>query len=172
MRKKTKSDRRTFLKASAATLVAATVPVVVAGQKDEKGEADARSQPVYLYGCGWNRNLPGVFGQACFSFDIRADLGGTGVGTIRDDVHPEVNSQFEITSAEKQRQEYIFSGAIISSQSPDLVGKRITVTAESLGNGMGRASLIVETQTELVVIAIIGILIGLLLPHCSATGTC
>lgn len=101
---------------------------------------------------------------------MRAELGGTGVGTFRDDVHPEVNSQFVINSATKHGDEYTFEGEIISSRDPDLVGRPVTIVAESLGDGKGSATITVGTvgtvgtSPNLVVIAIIAVLISLLLP--------
>jgi hypothetical protein len=174
MKNENKNDRRNFLKAAGASLVAASLPLAVTAQKQtDKLEEDAgnQPQPVYLHGCGWNRSLPGVFGQACFTFEMRAEIGGTGVGTIRDDVFPEVNSQFQIHSATRSgRNEYFFQGAIIASRSPDLVGKRVTIVARNLGDGIGRASILVESDEDnLVVIAIIAVLIGLLLPAIQRT---
>ena len=164
------SDRRNFLKVAGAGLVAASVPSIASGamsgtQIKTEEDSAARSRSVFMYGCGWNRALPGVFGEVCLSFDARAELGGTGVGTFRDDVHPEVNSQFQINSATRQGDEYTFEGVITASRSRDLIGAQVRIVAESLGNGRGRATITVERpETNLVVIAIIAILIGLLLP--------
>lgn len=172
-RKKTKeadvSDRRNFLKVAGAGLVAASVPSIAsaAAGSQIKGEDDSatRSGPVFMYGCGWNRALPGVFGEVCLAFDARAELGGTGVGTFRDDVHPEINSQFQINSATRQGDEYTFEGVITASRSRDLIGLQVRMVAESLGNGRGRATITVDSgETNLVVIAIIAVLMGLLLP--------
>jgi hypothetical protein len=164
------SDRRNFLKVAGAGLVAASVPSIAsaaaAGAQTKGGDdPGSRSGPVYMYGCGWNRALPGAFGEACISFDARADLGGTGVGAFRDDVNPELNSQFQINSATRQGNEYTFEGVIIASRRRDLIGMQVRIVAESLGDGRGRATITVESgETNLVVIAIIAILIGLLLP--------
>ncbi len=163
------SDRRDFLKVGGAALVAASVPAASAAaltgaQKEGDGESNERSRPVYLYGCGWNRALPGVFGEVCLTFDMRAELGGTGLGTFRDDVHPEINSQFQINSASKHGDEYTFEGEVIASRDRSLVGMTVRIVAESLGNGTGRATITLERQGNPVVIAIIAILIGLLVP--------
>jgi hypothetical protein len=162
------SDRRNFLKVAGAGLVAASVPTIASATgAQSKGEDDStvRSRTVFMYGCGWNRALPGVFGEVCLSFEARADLGGTGVGTFRDDVHQEVNSQFQINSATRQGDTYTFEGVIIASRRRDLIGARVMMVAESLGNGRGRATITVDSgETNLVVIAIIAVLMGLLLP--------
>lgn len=161
-------DRRNFLKVGGAALVAASLPTIAsaAGAQTKGGDDSAtRSGPVFMHGCGWNRALPGVFGEICLCFDARADLGGTGVGTFRDDVRPEVNSQFEINSATRQGNEVTFDGVIISSRSRELVGLHVRIVAESLGEGRGRAVITVESQdTNLVVLGIICVLIGLLMP--------
>lgn len=163
------SKRRNFLKATGAAFVAASVPSVAAGalkgaQSKEEDPRSRRPRPVYLSGCGWNRALPGVFGEVCLTFDMTAELGSTGVGTFRDDVHPEINSQFQINSATRRRDEYTFEGEIIASRDPAMVGLTVRIVAEPLGDGKGTATIIVETDNNLVVIAIIAVLIGLLLP--------
>ena len=151
-------------------MAAASLTLTARGQTEEEKtdttEGRHRVQPVYLNGCGWDRTLPGVFGQACFAFEMRSEIGGTGLGTIRDDVHTEVNSQIQITeSVQVSGREYLFRGAIISSRSSELIGMNITISARSTGNGTGEASLIIESQDNgLVVIAIIMPLIALLLP--------
>jgi hypothetical protein len=169
MKESKQNNRRNFLKSTGAALVAASLPLSLMGQKEEAAASEASTQnhgPIYLSGCAWNRNLPGVYGQACYVFEARAEVGGTGVGTIRDDVHPQLNSQFQITRAERTGpRRYLLTGPIVASQSPELVGNIVTINAESIGNGQGRASLTIESPGEsLVVIAIIAVLIGLLLP--------
>lgn len=170
MKKANVSDRRSILKAAGAGLVAAAVPSVAAGaltgeQTLGEGELSSQPKPVYLHGCGWNRELPGVFGELCLTFDMRAMLNGTGVGTFRDDVHPEINSQFQINSATKVGQVYTFEGEIISSHDPSMVGMAVKIVATKTGNGMGSAEITVGSEEkDLVVIAIIAILIALLVP--------
>lgn len=166
MKDKKTSNRRNFLKTAGAAVAAAAVPIGTAAQDDDtEKQAVNQARPVYLNGCGWNRSLPGVYGLACFTFEMRAEVGGAGVGTIRDDVYPEVNSQFSITRATRRGNDLSFQGEIIASRSPELVGKRVTITAQYLGQGRGSASLYVESDEDnLVVIAIIAILIGMLMP--------
>jgi hypothetical protein len=163
-------DRRSILKAAGAGLVAAAVPSLAAGALPGEralGEEEMPShpRPVYLHGCGWNRDLSGIFGELCLVFEMRAELNGTGVGTFRDDVHPEVSSQFQIHSARKQGHEYIFEGKVISSRDPSLVGLDVEIAARKTGSGTGKATITVGSkEQDLVVIAIIAVLIGLLVP--------
>jgi hypothetical protein len=170
------NGRRRILKAASAGLVAAAAPSVALAGARALGEDDPAAipggdegergpKPVYLHGCGWNRALPGVFGQICLTFEMRAELNGTGVGTFRDDVHPEINSQFQIHSARRHGRLYTFEGEVIASRDPSLVGQAVKIVAESLGDGKGKASITVGSEdANLVVIAIIAVLIGLLLP--------
>jgi hypothetical protein len=173
MRKEaTVGGRRDLLKAAGAGLVAAAGLAGAQARGDEdaaesvgREESPHGPKPVYLHGCGWNKDLPGVFGELCLVFEMRAELNGTGLGTFRDDVHPEVNSQFQITSAKKQGHKYVFEGEVIKSQDSSMLGMAVKIVAEKTGNGKGKASITVGSEEkDLVVIAIIAILIGLLLP--------
>ncbi len=152
------SNRRNFLKVTGAALVAASVPSVAAALPD------TMQRDVYLQACGWNHALPGVFGQVCMTVDVRAQLGGTGLGTFRDDVHPEINSQFQITSARRRGDEYTLQGQIVSSRDPAMVGMPVRISVEVDGDRGNGTITVGPTAQPLVVIAIIGILIGLLLP--------
>ncbi len=162
MKNQVRNSRRTFLKATAASLVAASMPAAAAAQGFD---ADAQSKAVYLYGAGWNRDLEGILGQAYFRFNMRAQLDGTGFGTISDDLHTELNSQFKVDTATQNGEDYIFEGPIVASRTPEMVGLRVKIVAQSTGDGFGAASFTVESKEDsLVVIAIIAVLIGLLLP--------
>ena len=169
------TDRRNFLKVGGATLASAALiassghPAMAGALQDKpidtEGDANSRDRSVFMYGCGWNRAMPGVFGEVCLTFDARAELGGTGVGTFHDDVHPEINSQFQINSATRNGDEYTFEGVITASRTRNMIGMQVVMVAESLGNGRGRATITIERpETNLVVIAIIAVLMGLLLP--------
>jgi hypothetical protein len=160
------SSRRNLLKAAGAGLVAAAAPSVVAAAEREVGDEDAHAnKPVYLWGCGWNRDLPGVFGEVCLAFEMRALMNGTGVGTFRDDVHPEVNSQWRVDRATRHGNTYTFEGVITSSRDAALVGQPVKIVAKKTANGQASASITVgDEEKDLVVIAIIAVLIGLLLP--------
>ncbi len=159
-------SRRDLLKAAGAGLVAAAAPAVVAAERDEGGDERVHAdKPVYLWGCGWNRELPGVFGEVCLAFEMRALLNGTGVGTFRDDVHPEVNSQWRVDRATRHGNTYTFEGEVTSSRDAALVGQPVKIVAKKTGNGQASASITVGSEEkDLVVIAIIAVLIGLLLP--------
>jgi hypothetical protein len=157
MKKVDTSNRRNFLKATGAALAAASVPAIAAA-------APERERNVYLQGCGWNHQLPGVFGQVCLTLDVRAQLGSTGLGTFRDDVHPEINSQFQIHSATRRGDVYTLQGEVVSSRDPDLVGKAVRIVAEADGDRATGTITVGPTSQPLVVIAIIAILIGLLVP--------
>ena len=161
--------RRRLLKAAGAGIAAVAVPVATAGavrDAEASGEEEPSHgpKPVYLHGCGWNHDLPGVFGELCLTFEMRAELNGTGVGTFRDDVHSEVNSQFEIRSARRHGKVYTFEGAITASNDSSMLGMPVKIVAEKTGNDKGKASITVGSEDSLVVIAIIAILIGLLIP--------
>ena len=160
-----RNDRRDFLKAAGGTIVAASMPAAALAQLAEKDEASGNQQPIYLNGCAWNRELPGDLGRSCFSFDVRAVVGGTGVGAIRDDVYSNANSQFVINSVSRHGKTFTLLGEIIASRDPGMIGHRVRIVAESTGEGSGRATITIESPDDnLVVIAIIAILIGLLMP--------
>ena len=159
------NSRRDLLRVAGAGLVAAAAPSVVAGERETGGDEPLHpNKPVYLWGCGWNRDLPGVFGELCLAFEMSALINGTGVGTFRDDVHPEVNSQWRVDRATRHGNTYTFEGEVIASRDPALVGQPVKIVAKKTASGQATASITVGSETSLVVIAIIAVLIGLLLP--------
>ena len=155
------SDRRNFLKTGAAALVAASIPAVTAATPNDT------QQVFYAHGMAWNPELPGIFAQLRLTFDIAVRLGGTGLGTFADDVHPEFNSHFKINSTAKQGNVHTFDGEVVAARDPAMVGMPVTIVAEVQGSTTG-VTITLGTHTfkgaGLVVIAIIAILIGLLLP--------
>jgi hypothetical protein len=155
------TDRRSFLKATSATLVAASLPSVAAAAPDP-------SQKVfYAHGMVWNLELPGTLSDLRLTFDFAVRLGGVGLGTLADDVNPQLNSHFKITSTARHGNVYTLEGEITTSRDPSLVGMPVTIVAEVEGSATG-VTITVGPYTfkgaGLVVIAIIAILIGLLLP--------
>ena len=155
------NNRRDFLKVGGAALVAASVPSVAAGAPDDTQKV------FYAHGMVWNPELPGILGGLRLTFDIAVRLGGTGLGTFADDVHPEFNSHFKITSTAKHGNVYTLEGEITEARDPAMVGMPVTIVAEVEGSATG-VTITLGTNTfkgaGLVVIAIIAILIGLLLP--------
>ena len=164
-----RKERRNFLKAGSAGLLAASVPSVASaalprGQIKSGQPSERPQRNVAFSGVGWNRALPGLLGQACLTFDLRAEVGGTGLGTFRDDVYPELNSHFQINSVTNQAKQYTFEGEIIASRDPGMVGTLIRIEAEGADDGTARATITLARPGDLVTIAIIAVIIALLLP--------
>ncbi len=121
-------NRRTFLKTAGAALAA--VPVLLE-------QAEAQEQPaevIYSHGMVWNTALPGVAGHLLITFDVRAVIGGTGLGTLADSVHPGVNSHIAFNSATRQGNVYTLEGTVIRSNDAGNVGMPVTVVAEVFGD--------------------------------------
>ena len=158
MKAKDAQDRRNFLKAGGAALVAASASTLTTAEPDDTPKA------VYLHGMAWNRDLPGLLGELLLTFDLKVQLGKTGFGTFADDVHPEVNSHFSIDSIKRNGDVYTMTGAIIASRDPSSIGTPITIVAEA--DGEKTTAIITLGQNTfrgaglLVCIAIIAILIG------------
>ena len=156
------TDRRSFLKTTSAALAAASVPSVAAATPDNTRRI------FYAHGMVWNPELPGVLNQLRLTFDIAVRLGGTGLGTFGDDVHPEFNSHFKIDSAAKQGNIYTFGGEVTAARDPAMAGMPLRIVAEVEGTATS-VEITLGTHTfkgaGLVVIAIIAILIGLLIPE-------
>ena len=167
------SDRRNFLKAGGAALAAASLSSVAKGEAGKGGSEDDPGKILYAHGMVWNRDLPGVLGELLLKFDVTARIGGTGLGTFGDDVHPEFNSHFNIDSAVRHGDSYTFKGEIISSRDPSMVGTPVKIVADVDGLKT-EVKITIGSNTflgaGLVVIAIIAILIGLLVPavQCAA----
>ena len=157
MKKDNTSNRRNFLKTAGAALVAASVPAAVPAQKAESSETANNLKQMIIFGgiSEPNPNLPGVFGQACFQFQMRADIGAGGFGTISDPVFSDVNSHIEINSGKVDLNDfYVFQGTVSRSRSSEMVGKAVTIKCAVLRDGNCNVSLTVENTP----------LTGLLLP--------
>ncbi len=153
-------ERRNFLKAGGAALVAASASASSIAQ----AVPDDAQKAIYLHGMAWNRDLPGLLGELLLTFDIKVQLGKTGFGTFADDVHPEFNSHFSIDSVKRHGDVYTMNGAIIASRDPASVGTPIAIIAEADGDKT-TATITLGANTFkgaglLVVIAIIAVLIG------------
>jgi len=111
--------------------------------------------------------LPELLGELRLTFDFAIRLGGTGLGTLGDDVHPEFNSHFVINSTAKHGNVHTFEGEVVAARDRSMIGMPITIVAEVEGSATGVTIKLGENTFRgagLVVIAIIAILIGLLLP--------
>jgi hypothetical protein len=149
MKESITNDRRNFLKAAGALLVTAAVPIGAAAQKDEPRDSANNLKQMIIFGgiAEPNPNLPGIFGQACLQFQMRADIGeGGGFGTISDPVFTAVNSHIEIHDGRTDLNDfYVFRGTVKNSNSPDLIGKAVTIRTQVLRDGNCNVSLTVET---------------------------
>jgi hypothetical protein len=156
------SKRRNFLKTTSAALVAASVPAVAA-----ETPRDTR-KVFYAHGMAWNSELAGVLAELRLTFDIAVRLGGIGLGTFGDDVHPEFNSHFKINSTAKHGNVHTFEGEVTAAREPAMVGTPVRIVAQVEGTTTGVEITLGEHTFKgagLVVIAIIAILIGLLIPE-------
>jgi hypothetical protein len=142
-----KNDRRNFLKAAGAALVAAAVPAAVLAQKNDARPSGNNLKQMIVFGgiAEPNPNLPGIFGQACFQFQMQAVLGAGGYGTISDPVLTAINSHIEIHSGRSDLNDiYIFQGTCRNSQSSEMIGKAVAIKVQVLGDGNCNVSLTVE----------------------------
>ncbi len=151
MKKNNTSDRRNFLRTAGSALVAASIPVAISAQDAESRSPQNNLKQMIVFGgiAEPNPSLPGIFGQACFQFQMRADIGIGGFGTISDPVFTEINSHFKIHSATAsgdERYTYVFLGTISESQANtnDLRGKLIKIKVKERPYGNCDVSLTIE----------------------------
>jgi hypothetical protein len=113
------NNRRDFLKGAGAAIVAAAVPMAIAAQKNDarSGSGNNLKQLIVFGGVAEPLpSLPGVFGQACFQFQMQAVIGGTGIATISDPFFTEINSHIQISSGRLDLNDmYIFQGTVVRS---------------------------------------------------------
>src|SRR5215203_2273201 len=158
------NNRRNFLKTAGAALVAVSVPAAIAAQKNDNRTSSANNLKQMIVHGGVaepNPNLPGIFGLACYQFQMRADFEtGKGFGTLSDPVYSGINSHIKIHSARRgdENAVYIFIGTTAASNSSELLGKEVTIKVQVLSDDNCSVSLTIgEPNTQ-------AILIGLLLP--------
>ena len=110
-----------FLKtAGAAGAALAAAPALLQqAQAQQPGE-----EIIYSHGMVWNTALPGVAGEVLITFDVRAVIGGTGLGTLADSVHPGINSHVAFDSATRQGNVYTLQGTVIRSNDAAMSGRR------------------------------------------------
>src|SRR5262245_42675591 len=126
-----KSNRRAFLKEAGAA-GAAFAAASVLTQQAEAGQGTA--QVLYVHGLVWNTALPGVAGELLITFDVRAVIGGAGLGTFADAVHPAINSHVAIDSATRHGNVYTLQGTVIRSNDADHIGTAVTAVLEKFGD--------------------------------------
>ena len=132
------TGRRSFLKTAGLALVAASVPTVILAQKkDEARPSSGNNLKQMLLGChsAADSTMSGIWGQACFQFQMCADIGGTrgGFGTISDPVITGVNSHIKFEPGRLDINDiYVFQGTIQRSQSPELIGHTIIAKVQVL----------------------------------------
>lgn len=131
MRKDTTNDRRGFLKTAGAALVAASLPAAMYAQNARRPTVPNNIKQIglALHVADPNPLLPGIFGLACISFYMTADINGrSGVATLSDPVFPQINSHIDIESSRTEGNNVIvFKGTIKRSQSSELMGRRMTI---------------------------------------------
>ena len=120
--------RRKFLKLAAAALLAgAALPKSV----QEAGAAGKSVTAPFTYtgGVVFNTELPGAAGELILNVYIAVDPDGTGLGTLSDVVHPEVNSHLAVTGTTVQPGNRIrFEGVVLVSNTAARVGRPFVVT--------------------------------------------
>lgn len=150
MKNENQTDRRNFLKTAGAALVAASVPAVAAAQPNEKSRTAAQNnlKQMIIFGgiAEPNPNLPGAFGEACFQFQMRADLiSGFGFAVISDPVVSEINTHLHIRSFVRDANgTYIFRGGTGKTLSAVLLGKQFEIRVQVLDADNCSVSLTIE----------------------------
>jgi hypothetical protein len=132
MKKDRTNDRRKFLKTAGATLVvAAAAPAAVSAQSNDSRRAPNNIGRMIVFGgiSEPNPSLPGIFGQACFQFQMRADLtGGFGFAIISDPVFSEINAHIRIRSVMRAANDtYLFRGGTGKTLDAVLLGKKVEI---------------------------------------------
>lgn len=147
-------NRRDFLRIVGTATVAATVPAAVLAQAKNDVLEDARSttrEQVFMIGYGGNPNLQGTYGRGRYTIILDAQIGVGGFGSIKDDVYPEINAHFKITSATRrltgdERYVYVFIGTTTDSSNPTVIGRITSITVDpSDSSGTCRGLLTIES---------------------------
>ena len=145
------NSRRNFLRTAAAGIVAVAVPTAIMAQSNRPrpGSSQNNIKQLLLAAHTYEStgSLPGIFGQACYQFQMTADIGGTGggFGTLSDPVFPLVNSQIQFQSGRTDLNDlFIFQGTVRNSLNPDLVGKQVIVKVKPFSDGTSDLYLTIE----------------------------
>ena len=129
--------------------MAASVPTILVAQKDEARTPSGNNlKQMIIFGgvAEPNPGLPGVLGQACFQFQMRADIGETGgFGTLSDPMFADVSAHIKFHSGRTDINDvYIFQGTCSRSLNPDFVGKAVTVKVKVMADDNCDLSLTIE----------------------------
>jgi hypothetical protein len=142
------SDRRNFLKTAGAVLVAASVPAAVPAQKADARQTQNNLKQMIIFGgiAEPNPGLPGAFGQACFQFQMQANLDGSrGFAIISDPVVSEINTHIHIRSVVRDINDmYIFRGGTGKTLSSVLLGKEVEIRVQVLDGDNCSISITIE----------------------------
>src|SRR5262245_50576226 len=115
------SDRRGFLVGTGASILVASVLTDGAQARLQTGNLPSG---IYTVGLVLNRDLPGLAGQLLLNVYLAVE-DGTGFGTLSDPVHPQVNSQVEISDTRRHGNAFEFDGEVILSNDPARVGQQV-----------------------------------------------
>src|SRR5215475_1971696 len=137
-------DRRSFLAGAGASVLAiaflqpaeaGVFPNAVAAGARVVGGTIIPRTPIeaYVGGLVSNRDLPGLSGQLLLNVYLSVE-NGTGVGTISDPAHPQVNSHVEIHESRRHGNEFQFDGVVILSNDPTRVGQQVLIVATVQGD--------------------------------------
>ncbi|MBS1796317.1 MAG: twin-arginine translocation signal domain-containing protein [Acidobacteria bacterium] len=154
MKKDNRNDRRNFLKSAGAALAAAAVPAAVLGL-GRTAEASNNLKQMLIFGgiSGPDPQMPGIFGLACFQFQMSAEIGGSGFATLSDPVLTDINSHIRISSGRRGGNNiYVFSGIVERSNSSELTGKPVTVRVQVLPDDNCNLSLTIENTPVAVIL--------------------
>jgi hypothetical protein len=168
-----KMNRRNCLAAAGALLAGSALPALAGNDREKAARAGAAKKGDTLYGHGlvWSHELAGVAGDLKLAFDLQVSLEkGTGFGMASDPMHPESNVHFAINSTKQENlrdgeTRYSMMGFVTRANSSLTVGLPVRIVAETSGNSTVYAIAIGKMAfggLGLVVIAIIGVLIGML----------
>jgi len=149
MNNENQKNRRNFLKSAGTVMVAAIVPAVALAQKEESRPTTQNNlKQLIIFGgiAEPNPILPGAFGQACFQFQMQANLDGSrGFAVISDPVVSEINTHINIRSVTRDvNGTYIFRGGTGKTLSAALLGKEVEIRVQILDADNCNVSLTIE----------------------------
>ena len=77
----------------------------------------------YTGGVVFNTELPGPAGELTLNIYLAVDNDGTGLGTLSDVIHPEINSHLAITDTTQHGNTVRFEGVVLASNTAARVGR-------------------------------------------------